>query len=79
MECINAATPPQEIEANGAPGFRCRCGKSFGGSRRSFSAHDASPSTSRWHTVRKWTSEDKIEQISNRLRRYACGKDQQTQ
>jgi hypothetical protein len=29
--------------------------------------------------VRKWTSEDEIEQISNRLRRYACGKDQQTQ
>ena len=29
--------------------------------------------------VQKWTSEDKIEQIRNRLRRYACGKDQQTQ
>ncbi len=29
--------------------------------------------------VRKWTSEDEIEQISIRLRRYACGKDQQTQ
>ena len=30
-------------------------------------------------SVRKWTSQDKIEQISSRLRRYACGKDQQTQ
>ncbi len=34
----------------------------------------------RWgRAVRKWTSEDKIEQITSRLRRYPCGKDQQSQ
>jgi hypothetical protein len=75
--CINATRLRRKSGQTGHPPFVAGVAKTL--VEFAWARCGAPPSTSRWLTVRKWTSEDKIEQIGRRLRRYACDKDQQTQ